>query len=158
MPVRLGGGGGWLVLIRTNGPSPPDTAGCAVVSNLVGNKRRMIDIGKNLTFYFRKMFENAQFFRILHLKCAKSAIMSQTNFFVKNINMGIKKECYADFKFLDADLNKCPLKKGSSLKYEFLVFSFLCIFSCFFLLLTLFKRIFENQHKILRLIPNSKKV
>ncbi len=51
------------------------------------------------------------FGRILPLKFAKSAIMTQTKFFVKNINMGIKKSNFADFKFLDADLNKCPLKK-----------------------------------------------
>jgi hypothetical protein len=37
------------------------------------------------------MFENVQFFSHLHLKYAKSAIMTQTIFFFKNINMGIKK-------------------------------------------------------------------
>ncbi len=37
------------------------------------------------------MFENVQFFSHLHFKIAKSAIMTQTNFFLKNINMGIKK-------------------------------------------------------------------
>jgi hypothetical protein len=52
------------------------------------------------------------FGRILPLKFAKSAIMAQTKCFVKNINMGIKKRIFADFKFLDADLNKCPLKKA----------------------------------------------
>ncbi len=56
------------------------------------------------------MFENVQFFSHLHFKIVKSAIMTQTNFFWKNINMGIKKnaEFYADFKFVDDDLNKCP--------------------------------------------------
>ncbi len=40
---------------------------------------------------------------------AKSAIMTQKFFSLKNINMGIKKtQFYADFKFVDADLNKCP--------------------------------------------------
>ncbi len=37
------------------------------------------------------MFENVQFFSHLHLKYAKSAIMTQNIFFLKNINMGIKK-------------------------------------------------------------------
>ncbi len=74
-------------------------------SNLMGIKRRMIDIGKKITFYFCKMFENVQFFSHLHLKYAKSAIMTQKIFFLKNINMGIKNaEFYADFKFVDADL------------------------------------------------------
>ena len=56
------------------------------------------------------MFENVQFFSHLHFKIAKSAIMTPKNFFLKNIIMGIKKnaEFYADFKFVDADLNKCP--------------------------------------------------
>ncbi len=37
------------------------------------------------------MFENVQFFSHLHFKIAKSAIMTQKIFSVKNINMGIKK-------------------------------------------------------------------
>ncbi len=54
------------------------------------------------------MFENVQFFSHLHLKYAKSAIMTQFFFFF-NINMVSKNaEFYADFKFVDADLNKCP--------------------------------------------------
>ncbi len=36
------------------------------------------------------MFENVQFFSHLHLKYAKSAIITKKNFF-KNINMGFKK-------------------------------------------------------------------
>ena len=37
------------------------------------------------------MSENVQIFSYLHLKYAKSAIMTQKIFFLKNINMGIKK-------------------------------------------------------------------
>ncbi len=37
------------------------------------------------------MFENVQFFSHLHLKYAKSAIMTEKKFFLKNIIMGIKK-------------------------------------------------------------------
>ncbi len=54
------------------------------------------------------MFENVQFFSHLHLKYAKSAIMFQKKFFLKNIIMGIKKTHYADFKFVDAGFRKCP--------------------------------------------------
>ena len=38
-----------------------------------------------------KMFEIVQFFSHLHFKIAKSANMTQKKFFLKNINMGIKK-------------------------------------------------------------------
>ncbi len=37
------------------------------------------------------MFENVQMFSHMHLNYAKSAIMTQKFFFLKNINMGIKK-------------------------------------------------------------------
>ncbi len=47
----------------------------------------MMDIGKKKLFIFCKMFENVQFFSHLHLKFAKSAIMTQKKFFVKNINI-----------------------------------------------------------------------
>jgi hypothetical protein len=57
----------------------------------MGIKRRMIDIVKKITFYFCKMFENVQFFSHLHLKYAKSAIMTQKKSFLKNTNVGIKK-------------------------------------------------------------------
>ncbi len=55
------------------------------------------------------MFENFQFFSHLHLKIAKSAIMTQ-NFFFEKYQYRYKKnaEFYADFEFVDADLNKCP--------------------------------------------------
>jgi hypothetical protein len=56
------------------------------------------------------MFENVQLFPHLHLQSSKSANMTQKNYFLKNITMGNQKnaEFYADFKFVDADLNKCP--------------------------------------------------
>ncbi len=47
----------------------------------IGIKRWLIDNGK--------MFENVQIFSHLHLKYAKSAIMTQKILFLKNINMGI---------------------------------------------------------------------
>ncbi len=54
------------------------------------------------------MFENVQFFSHLHLKYVKSAVMTQKNFFLKNIIMSQKNaEFYADFKFVDAGFQKC---------------------------------------------------
>jgi hypothetical protein len=50
----------------------------------------MIDIGKKIPFNFCKIFENV-IFSHLHFKFAKSAIMTQKIFFLKNIDMGIKK-------------------------------------------------------------------
>ncbi len=42
----------------------------------------------------------------MHLKFAKK---DPKHFFVKNNNLDIKKhDIYADFKFVDADLDKCP--------------------------------------------------
>jgi hypothetical protein len=48
-------------------------------------------LAKKSLFTFCKMFENVQFFSHLHLKYAKSAIMTPKNFFLQNIIMGIKK-------------------------------------------------------------------
>ena len=57
------------------------------------------------------MFENVQFFSHLHFKIAKSAIMSYDPkiFFLEKYQYGYQKhaEFYADFKFVDAGLNKC---------------------------------------------------
>jgi hypothetical protein len=72
-----------------------DTSSCTLggfnVSNLMGITRRKIDIGKKITFYFQQMFQNVQFFSHLHLKYAKSDIITQKKFSLKNIIMGIKK-------------------------------------------------------------------
>jgi hypothetical protein len=64
---------------------------------------------KNNFLLFAKCLKMYSFSH-LNLKYAKSATVTQKYFFLKNINMGIKKnaEFYADFKFVDADLNKCP--------------------------------------------------
>ncbi len=52
------------------------------------------------------MFENVQFFSHLYLKVEKVLLWPQ-NFIIKNIDMDIKNpEFYADFKFVDVDLNK----------------------------------------------------
>jgi hypothetical protein len=52
----------------------------------------MIYMGKKTLFTFSKMFENVQLFSHLHLKYAKSAIMTHNIFFLQNINMGKKKQ------------------------------------------------------------------
>ncbi len=55
------------------------------------------------------MFENVQFFSHLHIKYAKSAIMSQKKIREKYQD-GYRKnaEFYADFKFVNAGFQKCP--------------------------------------------------
>jgi hypothetical protein len=52
------------------------------VSNLMGIKRRMID-GKKITIYFFKNYLKCTVFWHVHLKFAKSAIMTQQKFFLK---------------------------------------------------------------------------
>jgi len=54
------------------------------------------------------MFENVQFFSHLHLKYAKSAIITQKKFLDK-YQYGYQKntEFYADFKSVDAGLKIC---------------------------------------------------
>jgi hypothetical protein len=51
----------------------------------------MIDIGKKIIFYFYAKCLKMYIFSRLHFKFAKSAIMTPKIFFVRNINMGIKK-------------------------------------------------------------------
>ncbi len=54
------------------------------------------------------MFENVQFFSHLRLKYAKSAIMTQKNVLEK-YHYGYQKNVeFYDFKFVNADLKKCP--------------------------------------------------
>jgi hypothetical protein len=63
------------------------------------------------------MFENAQFFSHLHFKIAKSAIMTQKFFFLKNIIMGIKKRrilCW--FQICCCRLSEIHLTKVKSKK------------------------------------------
>ncbi len=57
----------------------------------IGIKRRMIDLGKKITFYFLQNVWKCKVFSHLHFKIAKSAIMTQKKIFLKNINTGIKK-------------------------------------------------------------------
>jgi hypothetical protein len=62
---------------------------------------------KNNFLRFAKCLKMYSFFRICILRLRK--VLLWPKFFFFNINMGIKNaEFYADFKFVDADLNKCP--------------------------------------------------
>ncbi len=99
------------------------------VSNLMGIKRRMIDIGKKITFYFLQNVWKCTVFLHLHLKYAKSA-MTQKFFFLKNINMGIKKRrilCWFQIRWCRLKKN-APKKARAKKLCEFWIFSFLCIF------------------------------
>ncbi len=85
------------------------TVGGFNVSNLMGIKRRMIDIDKKITFYFLQNVWKCTDFFAFAFKVCKKCYYDPKKFFLKNINTGIKNaEFYADFKFVDADLNKCP--------------------------------------------------
>ncbi len=66
------------------------------VSNLMGIKWRMIDIGKKITFYFLQNTWKCTVFPHLHFKIAKSAILTPKNFFFKNINKGIKIDSFQE--------------------------------------------------------------
>ncbi len=104
------------------------------VSNLMGITRRMIDIVKKITFYFLQNVWKCLVFSHLNFKIAKSAIMTQKIFLLKNINMGIKKRrilCWFQIRW--CRLKQMPLKQARAQKLcEFWVFSFLCIFPWFF--------------------------
>ncbi len=63
--------------------------------------------------------------------------------------MGIKKtqNFYADFKFVDADLNKCPYKKLEPKNYANFEYFCFCAFFRGFLLLTFVRSISESRHQ-----------
>jgi hypothetical protein len=75
------------------------------------------------------MFENVQFFSHLHLKYAKSAIMTQNIFFFKNNNLDIKKRrilCWFQIRW--CRLKQMPLKKLEPKNYaNFEYFRFLLL-------------------------------
>ena len=104
------------------------------VSNLMGIKRRMIDIGKKITFYFLQNVWKCTVFFAFAFKVCKKCCYDPKNFFLKNSIMGIKKTrilCW--FQIHWCRLKQMPLKKARAKKLcEFWVFSFLCIFSWFF--------------------------
>ncbi len=118
----------------------------------MGIKRRMIDIGKKITFYFSQNVRKCTVFSHLHLKYAKSAIMTEKKNFLKNINMGIKKRrilCW--FQICWCRLKQMPLKKLEPKNYANFEFFCFCAFFRGFLLLTFVRGISESrQHKILR--------
>jgi hypothetical protein len=67
------------------------TLGGFNVSNLMGIKRRMIDIGKKITFFFlQNAWKCTVLFAFAFKVCNKCYYDPKKNF-LKNINMGIKK-------------------------------------------------------------------
>ncbi len=123
---------------------------------LNGNQTRIIDIGKKITFYFLQNFWKCTVFFSFAFEVSKKCY--QKIFFLKNINMGIKKRrilCW--FQIRCRRLKQIPLKKARAKKLlEFRDFRF-CAFFHGFLLLTFVRGISEsrhqriwNQHKILR--------
>jgi hypothetical protein len=104
------------------------------------------------------MFENVQFFSHLHLKYAKSAIMTQKFFFLK-ISIWVSKKRWFPIRW--CRLKQMPLKKLEPKNYANFEYFRFCAFFRGFLLLTFVRGISEsrhqqiwNQHKILRyLIP-----
>jgi hypothetical protein len=135
------------------------TLGGFNVSNLMGIKRRMIDIGKKITFYFLQNVWNCTDFFAFAFKVCKKCYYDPKHFFLEKYQCGYRKnaEFYADFKFVDANLNKCPLKKLEQKNHANLEYFRFCAYFRGFLLLTFVRGISEslhqwiwNQHKILR--------
>ncbi len=56
------------------------------------------------------MFENVQFFFAFAFKVCIKCYYDPKKIFIEKYQDGYQKnaEFYADFKFVDADLNKCP--------------------------------------------------
>ncbi len=125
----------------------------------MGIKRRMIDIGKKINFYFLQNVWKCTVFFAFAFKVCKKSNYDPKKIFLKNINMGIKKcRILCWFQIRWCRLKQMPIKKARAKKQcKFWVFSVLCIFSYFFLHLTFVRGISEsrhqriwNQHKILR--------
>jgi hypothetical protein len=93
------------------------------------------------------MFENVQFFSHLHLKYAKSAVMTQKKYFLKNINMGIKKRrILCRFQICSCRVKQMPQKKlepKNNANFEYFRF---CAFFRGFFLLTFVRGISESRH------------
>ena len=120
-----------------------NTLGGFNVSNLTGIKRRMIDIGKKNNFLPFANVWKCTVFSHLHFKIAKCAIMTQKIFFLKNINMGIKKRrilCWFQIRWCRL-LKQRPLKKLEPKNYaNFEYFPILTFFTkkMFWVIVTLF--------------------
>ncbi len=104
------------------------------ISNLMGIKRRMIDIGKNWLFTFAKCLKMNSFFAFA-FKFSKCAIMTQKNLFLKiSIWVTKKRRILCWFQIRWCRLKQTPLKRLEPKTMQIWLFSFLCIFSWFLLL------------------------
>jgi hypothetical protein len=70
----------------------------------------MIDIGKKITFYFLQNVWKCTVFFAYAFEVGKKCYYDQKKFFLEKYQYGYQKnaEFYADFKFVDAGLQKCP--------------------------------------------------
>ncbi len=67
------------------------TLGGFNISNLMGIKRGMINIGRKITLYFLQNVWKCAVFSHFHTKFAKSTIMTQNNFFPDKYQYGYRK-------------------------------------------------------------------
>ncbi len=124
------------------------------VSNLMGITRRMIDIRKKITFYFLQNVWKCTVFFAFAFSDSKKCYYDPKNFFLEKYQYGYKKKAkfYADFKFVDANLNKCPPKKSKSQKtmriLSIFVFVHFFVVVCFLLLLGAFLKTGINEFEI----------
>jgi hypothetical protein len=93
------------------------------------------------------MFENVFF--AFAFKVCKKCYYDPKKFFLEKYHYGYQKnaEFYADFNFVDADLNKSPYKKLEPKNYANFEYFRFCAFFRGFLLLTFVRIISESWHQ-----------
>jgi hypothetical protein len=125
----------------------------------IGITRRMIDIGKKITFYFLQNVWKCIVFFAFAFKVCKKCYYYLKNFFFEKYHYGYQKnaEFYADFKFIDAGFQKCSQQKLKAKNHEKMHKIENTQKSHSFLALAFFRGIclsrhqwIWNQHKILR--------
>jgi hypothetical protein len=127
--------------------------------NFNRNKRRLIDNGKKITFYFLQNVCKCTDFFAFAFKVCKKCYYDPKKIFSKNINMGIKKRiilCWFQIRW--CRLSEMPLKKLKAKNHEKMHKNENTSNSHRFLALAFFRGIclsrhqrIWNQHKILRL-------
>jgi hypothetical protein len=78
----------------------------------LGIKRRMLYIGKIISFYILKNVRKCSFCEKFHSKLAKSSILTPEIYLVlEGILLSKNTEIYADSKFVDTSFKKSSLKR-----------------------------------------------
>ncbi len=124
----------------------------------MGIKRRMIDIGKKITFYFLQNVKKCTGFFAFAFKVCKKCFYDPKIFFLKmSIWVTKKRRILCWFQIRWCRLKQMPLKKARAKNCENFEYFRFCAFFRDFLLLTFVGGISEsrhqriwNQHKILR--------